>query len=518
MKVYINNKKLNNGFSALGQFPLDDRSVLDSLTDIFIDESNPKACPLYNLAYLGMSINVVEGDGTEENERVVSTIILKDATPYTPGKVVTVNSANYRNYWKVEGKDLEEYLLAVIDDVVDAFNSSLNDLSTNVSSHIDASIKQLTTEYRNSFADLSTNINAHLDSSINKMTDDMNDAVDIINHKISIIDSSINNNSLFFNGDMYENKSFQMLSTHGNLKKGTSVSDLEAMTMSELLANILFEVAAPKKVADAACGISWGSSSIYKSTVDVGCDLPNNADFTTSYSSEQWNWVSSDGNTKGTPVNLNTKGAVTYYHSDTNTNSGGETSWSGTVKEGTNGYWYATIAQNENANAVDSLDSDKDSEGNFYKEPNTDTLTTSTISFVGAWRMFSNAHMVNTNAHTAWTEINDDAPDMNADNADTQTMSNIFCASASHTFYLKWGKCINVDGNKGALYVYIPNSYRVDSIIGANDNATDTYNIPMTYAQEGTTTINNGYANGTYKKYKIEAMPRYTTVEIVIKK
>ena len=38
MKVYINNKKLNNGFSVLGQFPLDDRSVLGSLTDIFIDE------------------------------------------------------------------------------------------------------------------------------------------------------------------------------------------------------------------------------------------------------------------------------------------------------------------------------------------------------------------------------------------------------------------------------------------------------------------------------------------------
>ena len=66
--------------------------------------------------------------------------------------------------------------------------------------------------------------------------------------------------------------------------------------------------------------------------------------------------------------------------------------------------------------------------------------------------------------------------------------------------------------------MYIRNSYRVDSIIGANDNATDTYNIPLTYAQEGTTTINNGYVNGTYKKYKIEAMPRYTTVEIVIKK
>ena len=170
MKVYINNKKLNNGFSALGQFPLDDRSVLDSLTDIFIDESNPKACPLYNLAYLGMSINVVEGDGTEENERVVSTIILKDAAPYTPGKVVTVNSVNYRKYWKVEGKDLEEYLLEVIDGVVDAFNSSLNDLSTNVSNHIDASINQFTTEYHNSFVDLSTNINAHLDSSLNEMT------------------------------------------------------------------------------------------------------------------------------------------------------------------------------------------------------------------------------------------------------------------------------------------------------------------------------------------------------------
>ena len=492
MKVYTNIRNLNNGFRALGQFPLDDRSVLGSLTDIFIDESNPKACPLYNLAYLGMSINVVEGDGTEENERVVSTIILKDAAPYTPGKVVTVNRDNYRDYWKVEGKDLEEYLLAVIDDAVAALNSSINDLSTN--------------------------INAHLDSSLNEMTEDMNDAVDIINHKISIIDTSINNNSLFFNGSMYDDKGFQMLAAHGNLKKGTSVRDLEGMTISELLANILFEVAAPKKVADATCGISWGSSSIYKSTVDVGRDLPRNTDFTTSYSSEQWNWVSSDGTVKGTAVNLNTKGTVTYYHSATNTNSGGATSWNGSVKEGTNGYWYATIAQNANANAVDSLGKDKDSEGNYYKKPNTNTLTTSTISFVGAWKMFSNAYKVNTNAHTAWTEINDAAPDMNAANADTQTMSNIFCSSSTHTFYLKWGRCINVDGNKGALYVYIPNSYTVNSIFGANDNATDTYNVPMTYAQEGTTTINNGYANGTYKKYKIEALPRYTTVEVVIKK
>ena len=170
MKVYTNIKKLNNGFSVLGQFPLDDRSVLDSLTDIFINESKPKDCPLYNRAYLGMTINVVEGDGTEENERIATTIILKDATPYTPGKVVTVNSANYRTYWKVEGKDLEEYLLGVIDDAVASLNSSINDLSTNVSNHIDASIKQLTTEYRNSFADLSTNINAHLDSSLNEMT------------------------------------------------------------------------------------------------------------------------------------------------------------------------------------------------------------------------------------------------------------------------------------------------------------------------------------------------------------
>ena len=350
------------------------------------------------------------------------------------------------------------------------------------------------------------------------MTEDMNDAVDIINHKISIIDTSINNNSLFFNGNMYDDKSFQMLAAHGNLKKGTSVRDLEAMTISELLANILFEVAAPKKVADATCGISWGSSSIYKSTVDVGRDLPRSTDFTTSYSSERWNWTSSDGTVSGTPVNLNTKGTVTYYHSATNTNSGGATSWSGSVKEGTNGYWYATIAQNANANAVDSLGKDKDSEGNYYKRPNTNTLTTSTISFVGAWKMFSNAYKVNTNAHTAWTEINDAAPDMNAANADTQTMSNIFCSSTTHTFYLKWGRCINVDGNKGALYVYIPNSYTVNSIFGANDNATDTYNVPMTYKQEGTTTINNGYANGTYKKYKIEALPRYTTVEVVIKK
>ena len=140
------------------------------------------------------------------------------------------------------------------------------------------------------------------------------------------------------------------------------------------------------------------------------------------------------------------------------------------------------------------------------------------MAFVGAWKMFSNAYKFNSNAHTAWTQINDAAPDMNAANVDTKTDSGMYCTSGSHTFYLKWGKCITVEGNKGALYVYIPNSYRVDKIAGANDTATDTFNVQVGYTQEGTVTINNNYADGTYKKYKIEAMPRYTTVEIVIKR
>ena len=119
-----------------------------------------------------------------------------------------------------------------------------------------------------------------------------------------------------------------MLSAHGNLPKDTSVAALENMTISELLAAILFEVATPKRTKAASASIGWASSSEFKSTVDVGHPFPIDTDFAFTYASEEWNWTATSGES-GTAVKLHTEGAKILYRSATDTTSGGTANWNG---------------------------------------------------------------------------------------------------------------------------------------------------------------------------------------------
>ena len=85
--------------------------------------------------------------------------------------------------------------------------------------------------------------------------------------------------------------------------------------------------------------------------------------------------------------------------------------------------------------------------------------------------------------------------------------------------YLKFGQ-VSPNGDE-KLHLYIPNSCTISSMKGLNDVA-NVYEIPMTYVQNSgssaTTTINNGYVNGTFKDYIITPLDGMTNVEVVIKK
>ena len=77
--------------------------------------------------------------------------------------------------------------------------------------------------------------------------------------------------------------------------------------------------------------------------------------------------------------------------------------------------------------------------------------------------------------------------------------------------------------------MYIPNSYKIDTIYGANDTATNTFDVPVGTKVNGepvasygirvdnTVSITNAKnINGTFKKYEINPMSAITTVKINI--
>ena len=367
-------------------------------------------------------------------------------------------------------------------------DSSYASLNSSVASHIDASVKAINAHIDSSWVALNTHIDAsvkainnHIDASVKSINTHIDSSVKSINasiidieEKIANINSSISTANIKFNGSMYSDKSFKTLSAHGNLPKDTSVAALEKMTISELLAAILFEVATPKRTKSASASISWASSSAFKTTVDVGHALPIDRDFAVAYASEEWNWTASSGES-GTAVKLNTEGAKTFYRSTTNTTSGGSTSWPGTAVEGTNGYYYATVVQVVNKNAVDSLGKDKDSKGNYYKQSTGSTLTTgNTLTFNAAFKAYSNATKYYTSSASA---IADKGATISFAGNTTKTPS-VFCGSGNTTLYLKFGQ-VSPNGDE-KLHLYIPNSCAIMQMKGLNDVA-NVYEIPMTY-------------------------------------
>ena len=87
-QIYKNDIVVNNGLSLNGNQPLDDRLVWEGLDSLYISPANPASCPLYKKAYKGMVITIFHiVDGEEERDL----FILKDAEPYTPGRVRLVD-------------------------------------------------------------------------------------------------------------------------------------------------------------------------------------------------------------------------------------------------------------------------------------------------------------------------------------------------------------------------------------------------------------------------------------------
>lgn len=305
---------------------------------------------------------------------------------------------------------------------------------------------------------------------------------------------------------------------HGCLPAGTTISDLEEMTLSEVLKAILFETVIPVKTVNIAGSISFKNT--YASVQEVGAALPTVSDINVSFTSEKWVGTASTGEIVSTFLlnKLNNSNTVKYYKETTSSNDIDMTSAdyaeiaSEYVKPGQR-YITAVIAYDAYQNAVDTAGESVPG-GHGYDG----TINANTISFYGRYRIFANAFGAYTTITDGWNaskiETDKASSGWSQDNI-LRTNAPLLHTSAV-TMYYKWPSATS---SADVFKVYVPTGHTVKSIKAA-DNFTTKYNIDWTATKlAGTYQIptNNGHAIGVYDVYEIKKSEGGTTnVEITI--
>lgn len=399
---------------------------------------------------------------------------------------------------------LENHFATVVDPSISAVEShiantidpSISKIEKHIARDIDPSVSALERHFIDvadpSISSIERHISTVIDPSVNKLENAV--------HDISI------GNIKFAGGTTPD--SVKTLTDHGMLPADTSIGYLESKTISEILKMILFETAIPKETQSNTATIKWKSGSKYASYVDVGDNYPTVDQIVQESKNAISTWTSKDGTKTGGNTNLNIyNSSVLYYSSNSTFDSSvnARTNYVYTdhkVAYGTNGYFCSVVDFVKGSDAVDSLGSTKNDSGSKYIAAYATKKKSSTLTFNGSYRYFSNANVITTTDFNAnGTKSKEPSPATFIGSADSDAQMSEFFASASNTFYLKWTS--NYTKGTDKFYIYIPNNMSISSVGSANPMTT-AYDGAVTYTQQGTASMNNGFASHTFKKYLIE--------------
>lgn len=480
-QIYTNGEKFQGSFLVNGMNPLDPRHQLQGLDSIFMDAAKFAAKGgLFNIAYRGMTVVVYD----DENEP--TQLILNNPAPYTPAasfsSELVVNEDTYTNFWTIVGQDIKDTITGEITDHLHMLDVSVNNNE----------------------------------------------------NRIQTIDTSLATGKYKYYDDAYvDSLTVATVTDHGNIKKGTTVADLMQMNISEILSDILFEIAEPVRIQEAYTTVAWKSGSKYASVVDINTPWPDASEIVVTYHPEQYRWTSADGSQEGEIVDTTAKGTTTVIY---NTNT---TSWaSETAAEGTTGPFHATVTANPGSNALDSRGSATRKNGTYYRKA-TDAATavgtkdslnapsgTKSLSFTAAYRFGSNATKVYSTAAAALAAkntdpgnfIGNDVVSILTASADTH----VLVSGTSKNIWLQWPQLSEGGTLQQVLHVYVPNSYKITAVKQAA-NFSDAFNVDLDYSQNGTQWVSYTAGGGnvssdTYKNYIIEANKGITTVQITLSK
>ena len=389
-------------------------------------------------------------------------------------------------------------------------NSSVNALETHFNTVVDPSISAVESYIANTIDPSISSLERHfidvVDPSISALETRFDTVVDPSVNKLenAVHDISIGNIK-FTGGSTPEN--VKTLTEHGMLPANTSIGYLETQTISDILKMILFETAVPKETQSNSATIKWKSDSKYASYVDVGDNYPTVDQIVQESKNAISKWTSKDGTVTGGSTNLNLYNSSVLYYSTNNTfdsSVDARTDYVYTehkVSYGPNGYFCSVVDFKKGSDAVDSLGSTTNSEGTKYIAAYATKKKSTTLTFNGSYRYFSNANVVTTtDFNSSGTKSKEPSPATFRGSEDTNAQMSTFFASANKTFYLKWTS--NYTKGTDKFYLYIPNNMSITSVGSANPMTT-AYDCEVRCKQQGTASMNNGFASHTFNKYLI---------------
>ena len=407
-------------------------------------------------------------------------------------------------------KDIEPSISSLERHFIDVVDPSISALESHFDTVVDPSISAVESYIANTIDPSISVLERHLidvvDPSISALETRFDTVVDPSVNKLenAVHDISIGNIK-FTGGSTPDN--VKTLTEHGMLPANTTIGYLETQTISDILKMILFETAVPKETQSNSATIKWKSGSKYASYVDVGDNYPTVDQIVQESKNAISKWTSKDGTVTGGETNLNLYNSSVLYYSTNNTfdsSVDARTDYVYTdhkVAYGANGYFCSVVDFKKGSDAVDSLGSTTNSEGAKYIAAYATKKKSTTLTFNGSYRYFSNANVITTtDFNSSGTKSKEPSPATFRGSEDTNAQMSTFFASANKTFYLKWTS--NYTKGTDKFYLYIPNNMSITSVGSANPMTT-AYDGAVTYTQQGTASMNNGFASHTFKKYLI---------------
>lgn len=303
---------------------------------------------------------------------------------------------------------------------------------------------------------------------------------------------------------------------HGCLDAGVTIADLESMTISDIIKAILFETVIPVQTVNISASVAFKSN--YAAVQEVGAAMPTVDDLNVTLVSEKWVSTASNGETVGTfLLNKINNGSTIKQYKET-AGSDGIDMTSIAYEEIANRYVQpgqryisASVAYDAYQNAVDTA-------GRLVKEAYGGTINTSSISFYGRYKIFTNAYGAYTSLNDGWNASKVETTKASANwSQDSVLKTNAPLLHTSIvTMYYKWPSATSASD---VFKIFVPTGHIIKTIKAA-DNFTAKYNINWTATkQSGTVQIEatNGHATGTYDVWTVKKSDGGTTnVEVTI--
>ena len=109
---YTNTQQFNLGLKFMTGDPADDRLILNSSSDMFVNKNNTTEAnsPLFNRAYAGMIVTVADED--------YETYVCINDAPYRAKTKANVTAANLSTYWKRGDQTLYNYVHTEVDNYI----------------------------------------------------------------------------------------------------------------------------------------------------------------------------------------------------------------------------------------------------------------------------------------------------------------------------------------------------------------------------------------------------------------